>query len=132
MRIIDITQFNKKLKATIQKTGRMGFTSETVEALKLDDNTYAKFAQDDDRADVLYLIILRGEDANAFKVVKSGEYFYVPTKLMFDAMGYDYRSGFISFDLARMSNLDEEAGGEVYKMTKKEHTRTSKKQVTEQ
>lgn len=120
LKIIDTSQFNVKLKATIQKTGRLGFTDETSRALKLSTETYARFALDDEEEGSLFLVLSEVEDANSFRVNKSGQYYYLPTKLMFDAFGYDYKAGVIMFDLVRKSDYDATLSGRVYKLKRKE------------
>lgn len=120
LKIIDTSQFNVKLKATIQKTGRLGFTNDTALALKLSTDTFVRFAEDDEEAGSLFLILSDIEDANSFRVGKSGQYYYLPTKLMFDAFGYNYQDGVIMFDLVRKADYDATLSGRVYKLKRKE------------
>lgn len=122
---IDISSFTEKLKATIQKTGRLGFTDETAKVLNLQNMKCAKFARDDKDSKILYLVLCEEEQNNSFRVVKSGAYFYLPTKLMFDAFDFDYINNVVMFDLVRMSSLDNEIGGIVYKMCKRLKTKKS-------
>ena len=124
--IIDITQFSVKLKATVQATGKLGFTNETANCLNLQIGQAVNFAKDDETED-LYLIIANDNIANTLKVCKSGMYYYIPTKLMFDAFGYDYKKKTIIFDLARKKELDDSLNGRVYKMNKRELIRKNMK-----
>ena len=127
IRIIKTRDFNVKLKATIDSSGRHGFTSDTAVALSLSSASFAKFANDDEDDKALYLIISSSEDEDSFKVTKSGAYYYLPTSLMFDAFGYDYKRYNIMFDLVRISELDELLGGNVYKLNKRVLMRKEKK-----
>ena len=127
IRIIKTRDFNVKLKATIPSSGRLGFTSDTAVALSLSSASFAKFANDDEDDKALYLIISSSEDEDSFKVTKSGAYYYLPTSLMFDAFGYDYKRYNIMFDLVRISELDELLGGNVYKLNKRVLMRKEKK-----
>ncbi len=127
IRIIKTRDFNVKLKATIHSSGRLGFTSDTAVALSLSSASFAKFANDDEDDKALYLIISSSEDEDSFKVTKSGAYYYLPTSLMFDAFGYDYKRYNIMFDLVRISELDELLGGNVYKLNKRVLMRKEKK-----
>lgn len=120
LKIIDTSQFNAKLKATIQKTGRLGFTEETSRVLKLSTDTFVRFAQDDEEDGSLFLVLSETDDANSFRVGKSGQYYYLPTKLMFDAFGYNYKAGTIIFDLVRKADYDATLAGRVYKLKRKE------------
>lgn len=124
--IIDTTQFSVKLKATIQATGKLGFTNETANSLNLQIGQAVNFAKDDETEE-LYLIIAKDNTANALKVCKSGMYYYIQTKLMFDAFGYDYKKKTIIFDLTRKIELDESLNGRVYKMNKREIIRKNMK-----
>lgn len=124
--IIDTTQFSVKLKATIQATGKLGFTNETANYLKLQIGQAVNFAKDDETEE-LYLIIANDNTANTLKVCKSGMYYYIQTKLMFDAFGYEYKKKTIIFDLTRKKDLDESLNGRVYKMNKREIARKNMK-----
>lgn len=125
--IIKSRDFNIKLKATIHSSGRLGFTSDTAKALHLSPEMYAKFARDDEDEKALYLVITNESDEDAFKVTKSGAYYYLSTSLMFDSFGYDYKKYNIMFDLVRMSELDELLNGQVYKLNKRILMRREKK-----
>lgn len=125
--IIKTRDFNVKLKATIHSSGRLGFTADTATALSLSSSSYAKFAKDDEDDKALYLIITKTEDEDSFKVTKSGAYYYLPTTLMFESFGFDYKKFNIMFDLVRMSDLDELLEGQVYKLNKRILVRKEKK-----
>lgn len=71
----------------------------------------------DDESKALFLVKMAGEDEDAFDVKLSGSYFYVATKLLFDELGYDYKNRNIMFDLVRKPAMDEETGGETFKMS---------------
>lgn len=116
---IDISRFNVKLKASIQSSGRLSFTEETVRVLNLSPDVYIGIGEDDEERQVLYLVILKEPDENSFVVNKAGRNHYLATKLMFDAMGIDYVNDTFIFDMVRMESLDEDGGGEVYKLVRK-------------
>lgn len=113
--VISAKQFVQKLKVTIQSSGRLGFTGETGDHLRLQEKAGVKFAKDDEK-NVLYLIIIDTRSVDAFEFRSSGRYFYAETSRMFDYLGYDYSKGNIIFDLVRQDHLDEQLGGEVYMM----------------
>ena len=115
IKILSAKQFSTKLKATIQASGRLGFTSETANALDFKSKKYAKFAKDDEK-DLLYLIIINEESEDAFSIRESSGYFYVPTKVMFDTLGFNYENGNIMFDLVRQHSLDNDLQGQVFYM----------------
>jgi hypothetical protein len=113
--IISAKQFAVKLKATIQASGRLGFTAETAKALGLESGKFAKFAKDDEN-DSLYLIIINEPNEDAFEIRVSSGYYYVPTKVMFDTLGFNYENGNIMFDLVRQPSYDDDLQGQVYYM----------------
>ena len=127
IRILSAKQFATKLKATIQASGRLGFTSETANALDFKSGKFAKFAKDDENGS-LYLIIINEGSEDAFSIRESSGYYYVPTKVMFDTLGFNYENGNIMFDLVRQPSLDDDLQGQVYFMKQRQiKTREKKK-----
>ena len=123
--IISAKQFTTKLKATIQASGRLGFTDGTAKALDFHLGKFAKFAKDDENGS-LYLIIIGRADEDAFAIRETSGYYYVPAKQMFDVLGFDYENNNIMFDLIRQITLDDDLQGQVFFM-KQRTTRKNKK-----
>ena len=118
MQILSVRQYSNKLKASIQSTGRLTFTDETSKILGLSEGSLVKFALDEEHDNTLFLIFVNTEiDEDAFRVKKSGSYYYLPTKSLFDALGYDYGGGSIGFDLIRTQAKDKYLNGTVYRMS---------------
>ena len=113
--IISAKQFTAKLKATIQSTGKLGFTGETAKCLNLEAEKHAKFAKDDETG-VLQLILMNRPNEDAFPIKSTSGYYYAATSRMFDMLGFDYKSTTIMFDLIRQNSLDSDLNGEVYMM----------------
>ena len=66
-----------RLKATIQRTGKLGFTEATAIHLQFKENSIVQFAEDDQNKGTLYLINAPdSQDETVFKVCKAGRYFY--------------------------------------------------------
>lgn len=126
IKIISAKQFAIKLKATIQYSGRLGFTEETAKALGLESEKFATFAKDEEK-NILYLIITDENSDDAFPIKLSSGYYYVPAKLMFDMLGYDYENNNIMFDLVRQHSLDDDLKGQVYQMKPRINKRKEKK-----
>ena len=126
LKILSAKNFATKLKATIQASGRLGFTAETATTLDLKSGKFAKFAQDDEN-NSLYLIIINEGSEDAFSIRESSGYFYVPTKVMFDTLGYNYENGNIMFDLVRQPSLDDDLQGQVYYMKQRQIKNREKK-----
>lgn len=125
--IVKSRDFNVKLKATIHSSGRLGFTADTASSLHLSASSFVKFARDDEDEKALYLILVKESDEDTFKVTKSGLYYYLPTSLMFESFGFDFRKYNIMFDMIRMADLDELLEGQVYKLNKRILMRKEKK-----
>ena len=125
IRIINAKQFTTKLKATIQFSGRLGFTEDTANALDLSVGKFARFAQDDEK-NTLYLIIMDKASEDAFQIRLSSGYYYVPTKMMFDMLGFDYEHNTIMFDLIRQPSLDADLMGQAYLMKQRINKRKDK------
>lgn len=118
IKILSVKEFTSRLKVTIQATGKLGFTDETAKALSLSADSYIKIGYDDE-TDTFFMALMPEKDPDAFKVCSAGEYFYLPTASLFRAMGIDFESRSIIFDLTREDRLDKELGGTVYKMGKR-------------
>ena len=126
IKLLSAKQFATKLKATIQASGRLGFTADTATALGLESGKFARFAQDDENGS-LYLIINSERSEDAFEIRVSSGYYYVPTKVMFDTLGYNYEDGNIMFDLIRQPSLDNDLQGLVYFMKQRQTKNKDKK-----
>ena len=125
IKIISTRNFAKPLKATLQSSGKLGFTHDTAEILKLESGKLIQFGRDEEKNE-MYMILTHGTPDDAFAVAKAGEYFYLPTTLMFDALGYEYKIVTYFFDLVRRVDLDEELNGEVYFMKERQKTKNAK------
>lgn len=112
------TDKNSKAKATIHKSGKLGFSSEAIGYLGIKEGIFIKFAQnEDDKTDVnLYAMLSDEQDDESFRICKSGNYYYVGTKRLFDEIGVDYTKTTIIYDLIK---IDFEMG-QVIKMSRRE------------
>ena len=126
IKILSAKNFATKLKATIQASGRLGFTAETATALGFESGKFAKFAKDDENGN-LYLIIINEGSEDAFEIRLSSGYYYISTKVMFDTLGYNYENGNIMFDLVRQPSLDDDLQGQVYFMKQRQIKNREKK-----
>lgn len=121
---ISAKEFAANLKATIHTTGKLGFSEATAKALGFGENSCVLFVDDVEDKNILYLVNAKGGDEDAFTVRKSGEYYYVNTKALFDKLGMDYIKNTIIFDMVR---IDEEEY-EVYKLKKRQRLRKQKQE----
>ncbi|MBR5443992.1 MAG: hypothetical protein IKV22_06365, partial [Paludibacteraceae bacterium] len=115
-----------KPKATIQQTGKTGFNADAINQLKIDENKAVVLAPDTQDKKVLYMAVVEADSCeHAFPIRKSGAYYYINTKQLYDHMEFDYTNNTIMFDLIRCDKYDDVIGGECYKMIARSHTRTS-------
>ena len=124
--IYSAKNYSTKLKVTVQKTGKLGFTADTATSLHLSPDPYIKIARDEEQNDDLYMIVCEGQDEDGFKVCLNSGYYSLPTTMLLKELGLDYTHFTVIFDLSRESSLDEEAGGRVYKMSKRINTKKKK------
>ena len=124
MRTLSVKDYSEKLRASVQGDGRLYFAEDTGKVLVLEYKKPIRFCLDDD--DSLYMVLTREGDEDAFRIRKSGSYFYVPLALMFDSLGVDYVNNSVQFKLIRMQKMDEELGGMVYRMDMSLKTKNKK------
>lgn len=118
--------YSLKPKATIQQTGKTGFNTDAIRQLHIDETKAVVLAPDTANKNVFYMAVVEANtNENAFAVYKSGVYFYIPTKQLFDHLEIDYINQSIIFDLVRCDKYDEAIGGECYRMTARVKTRTA-------
>ncbi len=115
--VLSARELSKKLKATVQKTGRLGFTQTTAETLNLKEMKYVKFYFDEEREKEPMLHFMKEEDDESFKAILSGDYYYLNTAALFDKLGYDYRKQNVICDLVDDSEARELLGdNNVYRL----------------
>lgn len=121
----DAQVFTVRLKATIQSTGRLGFTFDTMEMLKLTPECSITIAPDDTNKKILYMGVVRERRDDAFPVLSAGKYVYLNTRQLFETLGIDFVNYVNFYDLVRFEEGDEAMEGECYKMTLRNRLRTS-------
>lgn len=109
------------VKATIHRSGKLGFSKPAIEKISITDNTYIKIATnaENSKDDSLYILISQESDENSIKVKRAGEYYYLNTKDFFNHLGVDYRNKTIIYDI-----IETELEGEkMYKLIRREMDR---------
>ena len=116
IQVLSARQYSRKLKITLQATGRLGFSEDTAKEFKLSScQAFIKFLRDED-TDKMFLALLYHPDEDAFRVCKSGNYYNLMTSQMFKDLGIDYKKNTVIYDLSRCAEHDEEFGGLAYEM----------------
>lgn len=113
------TALDKNLKATIHKSGKLGFTIEAAKKLNLSETKSASIGinEDDPHDTNLYVIINDYINNNVFKINKAGAYFYINTKALFDKMKIDYSKGSTAYDITS----DKIDGDTVFIFKRRQH-----------
>ena len=109
--------FNRNIKATVHKTGKIGFTIDAAKKLSLsvDCSLSIGINEDDSDDSNLYVILHNTIETGAFKVSKAGGYYYVNTKVLFDNLKIDYVNSAIIYDITE----EDFEGQKVYKFKKR-------------
>ena len=115
---LSVQEYGVKMKAAIQASGKLSFTEATAQNLHLQQDDRFALYQDEIKQDILYMVA-NNNDPEAFKVKKSGMYYYMPTKTLFDMLEIDYKNNTYIYDIIRMAKYDEELGGTVYQMNRR-------------
>lgn len=114
--LLSAKNFAFTLKVTIQRSGKLGFSAPTAEALGIDTNTYAKFYMDDENPMSPVVVFSKNKDDDSFKANKSGDYYSLSTTILFDSLGFDFKKQNIICDLKREEEADAIVGGEAYRL----------------
>jgi alpha-amylase/alpha-mannosidase (GH57 family) len=124
LKFIKANEISSKAKATIHKSGKLGFSNEATNYLKIKEGMYIMFAQnEDDSKDLnLYAILSEETKEEAFRISKAGEYFYVNTKGMFDSIEVDYSKKTIIYDIVKI----EIDGNTIIKFNRREINKKNK------
>ncbi len=112
-------------KCTLNKDGRLGFSSAAVKQLNLQHFKYAKIALDEEnrRNSDLYLFLTNEVDSETLKVYNAGGYFNLRTKPIFDELKIDYKSKKYIFDLKEVVFENNK----IYKLEKRILTRKKRR-----
>ena len=112
---------DKNLKATVHKSGKLGFTVDAARRLKLETNKSAAIGtnEDDPSDDSLYIIIYNEVRNGAFRIAKAGQYYYINLKALFDALKINYKQESVVYDIS-----EEPFGDEiVFKFSRRKNTK---------
>ncbi len=125
IKFIKAPEQKRNIKATIHKTGVMGFSSAAASKLNLDATQSLKIGvnTEDEYDSNLYVIIEEGVKEGNIKIKKAGKYFYANTKALFDDLKINFRDYNIIFDIVEF----EYDGTKMYKFIKRSIARKKNK-----
>ena len=88
-------------RASVHRTGKIGFTIETAEHFKINvDKSLALAINEDDVNDkCLYGVLNDGLPENAYKIMKAAKYHSVSAKSFFETVGIDFSKGDVSYTI---------------------------------
>lgn len=88
-------------KATIHRSGKLGFSSEAEKMLELGTEKSLKIATnaDDPEDDNLYVMVLETIENDSFSLKKAGQYFYINGKQLFEDLKVDFKKDKIIYDI---------------------------------
>lgn len=115
IKFFDPNTLDRNLKATIHKSGKLGFTVDAANKMELKPNiSVAVGMNEEDESDkALYFKFFPHQEPGAFNVAKAGNYFYVNLKSLFDTLKINYKGPSVIYDIT-----EEEIGGEkIFKLT---------------
>lgn len=111
-----------KVKCTVHKNGKLGFSQAAIRRLNVTDSKHFKIGvnEEDRYDDSLYLMIAENEDRDTYDVNKAGNYYYLNTRNLFDELNIDYRNKKIIYDIEEI----EYEGRKLYRLKKRELDRS--------
>ena len=91
----------KNVKATVHKTGKLGFTKQAATKLNLSTGLFLKIAanEEDENDTNLYAILSKTADNEGFKISKAGGYFFSNIKEVLDSIELDYKKRTYIYDI---------------------------------
>lgn len=108
LKFFNAEEIEQNAKATIHASGKLGFSSDSVDFLKIGENTHINLAknEEDEDDENFYGIVIQKFEEGAFKVCKAGDYYYLNTKNLFDSLKIDYKGQKVIYDLLKIT-IDE-------------------------
>lgn len=105
------------IKATVHKTGKLGFSSGASKYMNLENVSYLSIGlnKSDKEDDCLYLVQVKNETDKSFKIVKAGDYFYVFIKNILRDLNIDYKNESVIYDIEEI----EQGEKKIYKLCRR-------------
>jgi hypothetical protein len=127
LKFINPVELDRNMKATVHRSGKLGFTLDAMKKLGLGTTKSLGIAinEDDPTDKNLYVVIYPQVKEDAFRVSKAGEYFYINTKALFDSLKLDYLKDNIVYDIIR-DNID---GQEIFVFKRRETAKKTNSQL---
>ncbi|HET8886571.1 MAG TPA: hypothetical protein VFM70_09505 [Salinimicrobium sp.] len=106
------------IKATVHKTGKLGFSSGADKFMNLDKHSFFFIGTNkaEETDDSLYLVPIDDENDKSFKLVKAGEYYYIYIKNILRELKIDYKNESVIYDIEEM----EQEGKTIFKLSRRD------------
>lgn len=122
---VDARRFSLHAKATVQRTGKLGFSMEASEMLGLRENASEidsdgkrMILQELDDHDLLAVVVDETNE-RGFRIQRGGDYYYLNMRQYFKASGIDYQNNRVIYDITATSEAYE--GKPVYLFKFRQH-----------
>ncbi|MCP4457169.1 MAG: hypothetical protein GY816_03940 [Cytophagales bacterium] len=101
IKFISPSEVSNNLKATIHKSGKLGFNMDAANRIKLEEMSCAMVGINEEDEDDANLYIMFSKEAleDSYKVSKAGEYFYLNLKNFFEKQKINYEDFRISYTI---------------------------------
>jgi len=105
------------IKATVHKTGKLGFSSGASKFMNLENVDYVNIGlnKGNPEDDCLYIVKVNVETDKSFKVVKAGDYFYVFIKNILREQSIDYKNESVIYDIEEIQQQENK----IYKLCRR-------------
>ena len=102
LKFLNPNNIERNIKATVHRSGKMGFTLEAARKMGLTTEKSLSIAiNDDDKEDrSLYVVVNESRDMDAYPILKAGQYLYANLTPLFDSLGVDYKKYAIFYDIS--------------------------------
>lgn len=117
---------DKNLKATVHKSGKLGFTVDAANKMDLKQSKSAAVGinEDDPSDQSLYIIIYNEQQNGAFKVAKAGDYYYLNLKNLFDTLKINYKIQSVVYEISE----ETIEGRKIFKLSPRENNKKVKQE----
>ena len=118
-RIVQATRLSRVAKASVHRTGRLGFSQGAAKMIDLGPNKTVLIFEADERN--LFLVVVDGRDERGFFLRGIGDYWYIATKVYYDQAGIDYVANVVDYEITELPDKFE--GRPVFFLRYREHAR---------
>lgn len=118
-KIVQATRLSRIAKASVHRTGRLGFSQGAARMLGLGENKTVLLFESEGRN--LFLVVVDGRDERGFFTRGIGDYWYIATKVYYDQAGVDYVRNVVDYEVTELSDRFEDRP--VFLLRYREHVR---------